>query len=246
MLGSGPVTVTINVGSVNDAPVAGDDTYSTNEDTILNIAAPGVLTNDTDADMDSLTVSLIAPPANGNVSLLLDGSFSYTPNANFNGADTFVYEISDGNLGTDTATVTINVGAVNDVPELFDDSYTTAEDTPLSVDAMSGVLANDIDVDGDGLTASIVIDPANGSVVLSSDGSFDYTPDANFNGTDTFTYRASDGTLDAIALVTISVTSQNDPRSRSMTATTVPRMSSSPSRRRSVCSPTTMTSTVTR
>ena len=80
-----------------------------------------------------------------------DGALEYTPNENFNGVETLTYSISDGNGGTDTATVTITVNPVNDDPEAVDDSYTTDEDTVLSI-APAGVLANDSDLDGDTLT----------------------------------------------------------------------------------------------
>jgi VCBS repeat-containing protein len=103
----------------NTAPVANNDSYSTNEDTTLNVAAPGVLTNDTDGEMDTLTASLVTSPSNaGSFTFNPDGSFSYTPNANFNGADSFTYKVSDGSLDSNTATVTITVTAVNDPPTI--------------------------------------------------------------------------------------------------------------------------------
>src|SRR5213075_3252602 len=95
---------------------------------------------------------------------------------------------------------------VNDAPVAADDAYTTAEDTPLTVSAV-GVLANDTDVDGDTLTVALVNGPGHGSVTLNGDGSFTYAPTANFNGTDSFTYRANDGTADGnVATVTLTVT----------------------------------------
>jgi VCBS repeat-containing protein len=97
------------------------------------------------------------------------------------------------------------------VPVALDDSYTTAEDTPLIV-AAPGVLANDSDPDGDPLAAVLVSGPAHGTLTLNANGAFTYTPAANFNGTDSFTYRASDGTTNSnLATVTQTVTPVNDP-----------------------------------
>src|SRR5439155_11708602 len=94
----------------------------------------------------------------------------------------------------------------NDAPVATDDSYATAEDTPLTVAAATGVLANDTDVDGDPLTAVLATAPAKGTLALHANGSFTYTPNANVNGSDTFTYHASDGTLtSALATVTIKI-----------------------------------------
>ncbi len=207
---SGEITVTINVNAVNDAPVAAADAYSVDEDTALTIdAATGLLANDTDIDGDALAAAVVSGPANGALTLNADGSFSYAPNADFNGTDTFTYSVSDGAL-TSEATVTITVNPVNDAPVAAADSYDATEDAPLSIDAAAGVLANDTDADGDPLTATLVSGPANGTLTLNADGSFSYTPNADFNGTDSFTYTASDGTLTSEATVTINVAAAND------------------------------------
>jgi ELWxxDGT repeat protein len=193
-------------GSPNASPVAVDDIYPTDEDTPLTVSAPGVLGNDTDSDGDTLSAGSAGDPANGSVTLNADGSFTYTPDANFNGTDTFAYEVSDGQGGTDTGLVTITVNSLNDGPEAIDDAYTTKEDTTLNVSA-PGVLGNDTDPDGGTLTAGSPSTPDNGTVTLNPDGSFTYTPDAGFVGTDSFTYTASDGSLDSnMANVTITVT----------------------------------------
>ena len=102
--------------TVNDAPVAVNDIYSTNEDTPLTVTAPGVLANDTDIDGDALTAQLLAVPANGTLTLNSNGSFTYTPAANYNGPDSFTYRASDGTGSSNTATVTITVIPVNDAP----------------------------------------------------------------------------------------------------------------------------------
>ena len=121
--------MTITVTAVNDAPVAADDAYSTAEDTALTVAAPGVLGNDTDPDGDPLTAVLVSGPSHGTLTLNADGSFTYTPAANFNGTDSFTYRASDGTADSNLATVTITVTAVNDAPAATDDAYSTAEDT---------------------------------------------------------------------------------------------------------------------
>ncbi len=206
---SATATVTITVNSVNDAPVATADSYDAAEDTTLTVGtASGVLANDTDADDDSLTATLVSDVSNGTLTLNSDGSFAYVPDSGFNGTDTFTYTANDGTDDSDAVTVTITVSAV---PEAEDDSYSTDEDEVLTVDVDSGVLANDSDADGDTLTASIVTQPSNGTVTLSSSGAFVYTPDTDFYGTDTFTYVANDGTHDsAEATVTITVSAVND------------------------------------
>jgi hypothetical protein len=109
----------------------------------------------------------------------LDGAFTYTPDANFNGTDSFTYLANDETLASNVAAVTLTVTPINDAPVAANDSYTTTEDTALTVVA-PGILANDTDVDGDALTASVVSPPAHGIVTLNPlDGAFTYTPDAS-------------------------------------------------------------------
>ena len=111
--------------------------------------------------------------------------------------DTFTYKANDGTLDSNVATVTITVKGVNDKPVAVDDVYSTDEDTTLTVVAADGVLKNDSDIDSGTLTAILVVGPTHGALTLNADGSLSYVPDANFNGTDTFTYKANDGTLDS-------------------------------------------------
>ena len=196
--------MTITVTPENDPPLAVADGYTTTEDTVLSIGSSGVLSNDSDVDGDTLTAALVSGPANGSLTLNADGSFDYTPNANFNGVDTFVYAASDGTAWAET-TVTITVEPVADSPVINGDAYSTGEDNPLTVGADMGVLANDLETAGGALTAELVTGPEHGTLVLNSDGSFSYTPEANWNGTVTFTYKAigPDGESQGTATVTV-------------------------------------------
>ena len=201
-------TVTLTVSPVNDAPVAGNDSYTTDEDTPLSPAAPGVLASDTDID-STMTAVLVTGPSHGTLSLNADGSFTYTPAANYYGADAFTYTANDGILDSNVATVDITIRPINDAPVAGNDGYATAEDTLLS-QAAPGVLANDADVDSP-LTAVLVTGPSHGTLSLNPDGSFTYAPAADYFGADAFTYKASDGTLEsAPATVSITVSSVND------------------------------------
>ncbi|WP_197040323.1 Ig-like domain-containing protein, partial [Mycobacterium sp. URHB0044] len=203
-LTSDPATVTITVTAVNDIPVAIDDTFTTNEDTVLT---GNILTNDTDVEGSTLTAAVVTGPSHGALVLNANGSFTYTPVANYNGSDSFTYTATDGSLTSDPATVTITVTAVNDTPVAVDDSFTTNEDTVLT----GNILTNDSDVEGSNLTTAVVTGPGHGALVLNANGSFTYTPAANYNGTDSFTYTASDGTATSpAATVTITITAVND------------------------------------
>lgn len=205
---SNTVTVTINVASANDAPVAIDDSYTTNEDTTLSIAASGVLSNDTDLENNALSAIKASDPSHGTVTLNTNGSFTYIPDSNYFGSDSFTYMASDG-LDSDTATVTITINNVNDAPVATVDTYTTNEDTTLNV-AASGVLSNDESIDLDALSAILVSGVSHGTLTLNSDGSFSYKPDDNYNGSDSFTYKANDGTDSNVVTVNITIGSIND------------------------------------
>ena len=199
-------TINITVSAVNDNPVANDDTYAADEDHALTVsAASGLLSNDFDID-SSLSVLAVTGPANGALSLNADGSFVYTPNANFNGVDAFTYRATDGSLQSETRTVTLNVAAVNDAAVSIDDDFVVDQLSVLNLSAANGVLVNDLDVEADLLQAVLVDGPQNGRLVLNADGSLTYTPNATFFGEDVFTYQTLDGTDDgSVATVRITV-----------------------------------------
>jgi ELWxxDGT repeat protein/VCBS repeat-containing protein len=204
--------VTIDFPDVNDAPVSSPDGFAVAEDDTLVVAASGVLANDVDVEGDVLTAAMVSSPAHGALALAADGSFTYTPNADFNGGDSFTYIATDqGGAESNVATVLITIAPVNDAPVAANDSYATTQDTPLIV-AAPGVLGNDTDAEGGVLTAVLATDPANGTVSLGADGSFTYTPNPGFAGNDSFTYRASDGqATSGAAVVNIAVQAGSDP-----------------------------------
>ena len=157
---------------------------------------------DHDPDGDPLAVTLASDVTNGTLTLNANGSFSYTPDADFAGSDSFTYQVSDGKGGIDLATVTLTGTPVNDPARAFSDSYATTAGTVLTVPAATGVLANDSDPEGDPFTAELLTAASNGTVALAANGSFSYTPNAGFAGTDSFVYQVTGGDS---ATVTITV-----------------------------------------
>ena len=181
-------TVTISV--TNTLPVGVADSYSGSHDRTLSVSAgSGVLANDTDADGDTLTASLVGGVSHGSLTLNSNGSFSYTPTAGYTGSDSFTYKANDGIGNSGTTTVSLSV--TNATPVANNDTY-VLHNGSLSISS-PGVLSNDTDADGDTLTASLVSGVSHGSLTLNSNGSFSYTPGGGFTGSDSFTYKASDG-----------------------------------------------------
>jgi hypothetical protein len=198
-LDSNTATVAITVDA---RPIAAPDTYTTSLNTDLVVAAPGVLANDSDPDGDALSAVLVSGPAHGALALTASGSFTYTPATGYHGSDSFTYNASDGTLASPTTTVAISV--TDTAPIAAPDTYTTSLNANLFVNA-PGVLANDSDPDGDALSAVLVSGPAHGSLALSVNGSFTYTPATGYHGPDSFTYEASDGSLSS-GSVTVTIT----------------------------------------
>ncbi|MEZ6121292.1 MAG: Ig-like domain-containing protein [Pirellulaceae bacterium] len=187
---SAPATVTI---TSNTPPQAIADMYQLDEDTLLTIGPDqGVLVNDIDADGNTLTVEIISETAHGDIGLGPDGSIVYSPVEDFFGTDQFTYRITDGIDPSNEATVQLTVRSVNDAPIAAVDSYFTLPNSPLTVSAERGVLDNDLDVDGPATVVTVTSAPQHGSLQMNNDGSFVYTPQANFEGEDAFTYVYGD------------------------------------------------------
>ena len=196
--------------TANSEPVAFNDTLTATEDTPVTYTASQLLGNDSDADGSQLTIASVTSGTGGTAVLNSDGTVTFTPNANFNGVATFSYTVTDGSLISNIATVTVNVGAVNDAPVAVNDTLATTEDTPITYTA-SQLLNNDSDADGNQLTIASVTSGTGGTAVLNSDGTVTFTPNANFNGVATFSYTVTDGSLSSnVATVTVNIGAAND------------------------------------
>jgi uncharacterized delta-60 repeat protein len=159
MIGTYNITVTASNGvaptasqtfsiRVNAMPVANFNNYNLSEDGSLTVAAPGVLGNDSDEDGDTLTPTLLTSTANGTLTFNSDGSFSYTPNANYYGTDSFTYRVSDGNINSSPATVSLSVSPVNDAPvNTVPGAQTTIESHPISFSTANGNVLSVADLD---------------------------------------------------------------------------------------------------
>jgi hypothetical protein len=195
-------TVKIDVLSINDAPIANNDSFTTKEDRGILV---DVLNNDTDIDGDKLTIKSIVYATHGTVSIK-NNKIEYIPNANFNGKDSFAYTISDGNGKEATANVNITVEPINDTPVVKDDKVELEEDSSILID----VLKNDIDIDGDKLKIKITSNPKNGIAIIEN-GKVKYTPKPNYNGEDSFKYVVNDGLTDSKeGIVKIKIKAVND------------------------------------
>ena len=209
-------TIQIIVSAVQDAPTTDDDTASTDEDNPVKISITA-----SDVDGDDVTFSIVSDVSNGTTSLYVDETDSivtYTPDDDWNGTDTFTYKANDGEDDSNTSTITITVAAVNDAPTTTDYSVGDAtEDTDYSIDvfdtdnsATGTKIVPNNDVEGDTITISIVSQPSNGTASVSGQ-TITYSPDANYNGTDSLTYKANDGTDDSnTSTITYTIASVED------------------------------------
>lgn len=204
--GEDRISFVIDIGSVEVGNPAVDDEYSVDEDSSLNEVAPGVLDNDLVTSADA---TLVNGPAHGTLTLDADGSFVYTPTANFHGTDTFEYSLLltnpkkpsvDSMDPPMTATVTITVNPVNDPPQAIND----AESVVAGVAKPVTVVVNDTDIDGDVLTITGVTQGAKGTVVINGN-TIVYTPNNNASGADSFTYTISDGQASSTATVNVTI-----------------------------------------
>ncbi len=197
-LTSSTATVSITVLPVNDTPVATQRSVTTLEDTTVAIVLTG-----TDKDLNTLTFSIVAGPSNGTLTGTAP-NLTYRPTSNFNGSDQFTFRVNDGIVNSATATILISVTSVNDPPVAQNQSISTIEDTPVAI-VLSG-----IDSETSPLTFAIVNGPTKGTLAGTAPN-LTYTPSPDSNGSDSFTYRVSDGVANSgNATVSITVTPVND------------------------------------
>ncbi|MCC6075851.1 Ig-like domain-containing protein, partial [Pseudomonas sp. GCM10022188] len=191
-------TVTITVTAATDL-VAVNDTATTAEDTPVNGT---VASNDSTTSGGALSFAKASDPAHGSVVVNSDGTYTYTPDANWGGSDSFDYTVTDADSGESlTRTVTVTVTPAVDLTALAD-SISTAEDTPVNGD----VSGNDSTSSGGALSFAKAGDPAHGSVVVNGDGTYTYTPDANWSGADSFDYTVTDAASGESLTRTVTVT----------------------------------------
>jgi LysM repeat protein len=210
--GTDSAVMSIALAEVNDAPVAvGDQINGQQEDTPFNFAAATLVANDGDVDGDALTVTAVHSAQNGTVSLA-NGTITFAPNANFNGEAAFSYTVADGRGGTAEGQVRVPIAAVNDVPVALGETLSNGvEDTALRVN-LSALLANDSDVDGTSPWLYDITGAGNGSATVDWGAQqVVFTPNANFNGNASFSYRVTDGTtVSAVATAAFYVNPVND------------------------------------
>lgn len=202
------VTLKAVAPGTNEAPDAAADTWQVRQGSPLTIAAPGVLGNDTDFEGADVDVASHTDPSHGQLSAFDSetGAFTYTGSAGWHGTDSFTYRATDPQ-GALSAPATVTIEVVNDAPVVQDDSYTTVPGVPFVVSAADGVLGNDSDLEGEAFTVGTSFPAAHGKVEFDyDDGSFVYTPDAGFTGTDTFDYQARDASWQQSEPATVTIT----------------------------------------
>lgn len=196
--------------TANDAPITANDSATADEDSSVQI---DVLSNDSDSEGYLLpsSTTVTTQPSNGSTSVnTANGVITYTPTVNFNGSDSFSYRVNDSQGGvSNITTVTVAINALNDIPVLSNDSVSTAEDTPVSID----VLANDMDIDtGDVISNIVIVSAASNGTTTLVDGKISYQPNSDYFGSDSFTYQAQDstGALGVAATVIVNIAGDND------------------------------------
>nr|MBA2564658.1 tandem-95 repeat protein [Gemmatimonadota bacterium] len=203
--GEDTARVSVTVSAANDPPVAVSDAASTSEDTPVTT---NVIQNDTDADGDGLSVTACSGAENGSVSRASATSCTFTPAADYSGPASYGYTVSDGKGGSDAGTVSVTVGGANDPPVAVSDAASTPEDAAVT----TVVTANDSDRDGDALTVTSCGNASHGTVTRSGTTNCTYSPAANYNGPDSYTYAVGDGKGGSDnATVSVTVVPVNDP-----------------------------------
>ena len=209
--------VNITITQVNDPPVAVADLIQVNEGgtvTLTTTTASSVISNDTDAEGNNLTSSIVNNVSNGSLTFTASGTFSYVHNGSETTTDTFSYRINDGSAFSNIVTVTININPVSDPPVTIADSLLVNEGGTVTqtTSSATSLLNNDTDIEGDNLTAIIVTGPSYGNLTLNANGTFSYVQNGSEVTTDTFSYKSNDGTSDGNTVtVTINITPTNDP-----------------------------------
>ncbi len=195
---SNVATVSITIGPVNDPPIASNQSVTTPEDiaTAINLTA-------NDVDANPLTYSVVSSPLHGTLSGTAP-ALNYTPDPNYNGPDNFTFKVNDGSVDSNLATISITITPVNDAPTADTQSVTTAEDVSRPI-TLTGS-----DTEGSALTYAVVTPPAHGSLTGTAP-TLNYTPDLNYNGSDVFTFKVNDGSVDSnIGTINVTITSVND------------------------------------
>jgi hypothetical protein len=204
-LGVAAASVNTAAYPVNRAPTAVDDEVSGDENTPI---ALDLLANDSDLDGDLLSAFVLTQLEHGTLLSLGSGRFSYLGNPDFTGDDSFSYVARDARVGSNVAQVRLVVAPRNSAPTAADDRIESTEDTAVTFD----VRDNDGDPESDALSVQVVDLRQHGSLLAKADGSFSHTPVRDFNGTDTFSYRVSDGNLlSKLAVVSVVLAPVNDP-----------------------------------
>ncbi|MEJ7590002.1 MAG: Ig-like domain-containing protein [Planctomycetaceae bacterium] len=182
--------ITAEVGVRNEVAHVNDDWFAIHRNQFLVIAAADMLHNDADPDHDLVNVSISGNPTHGTLTQTAPGAWTYTPNANFVGTDTFQYTVSDG--ASTSAAATVEVEVKNSAPQGGDDRFSIPHDRTFTTPTAE-ILENDYDADGDPLTVTLVSTVSHGTLILNANGTLSYTPATAFVGTDSFEYRISDG-----------------------------------------------------
>ena len=198
----------LHVTPVNDAPVIVSlDSFSILEDTPITIDLLDLIVTDSDdVYPEGFTLTILSGDNYG-----VD-STTVTPTTNFVGTLQVPLYVNDGDVDSEIDTVDIIVEGINDPPAIFPDYYTVPEDSSVAVSAAAGILVNDIDPEGDPITAVLIDDVDHGVLSFNSDGSFFYRPAPDYSGIDQFIYRAVDssGVYSEVGTVTIGVNATND------------------------------------